>query len=339
MKLVEVARELGLELAGDSEIEITGVAGLESAQPGDISFLSNPKYGPMMKTTKASAVIVDAGFPEVSVATLRGSNPYYAFARAIELFYQPRTADAGVHPTAVINPTALLGSNPSIGPYAVIGAGVVIGDDCVFHSHVVVYPHVRIGNRFLAHSHAVVREGCVIGDDVVLQNGAVIGTDGFGFANDHAGNWYKIKQSGPAVLEDRVEVQANACVDRATVGETRIRAGAKLDNLVQVGHGCDVGEETLLCAQVGLAGSTKVGKKVIIAGQAGVAGHCTIGDGAIITAQAGTVDVEPGKIVSGSPAFDNRQWLRAVAVFNRLPDIIRELRSAIKQASALQERN
>jgi len=331
MKLAELAEALGLELRGDADIEIRGVAGLESAAPGEVSFLSNSKYAPLVKSTRASAVIVDTKFPDATVATLRGDNPYFAFARAIDLFYQPPLPANGVHPTAVVDATAHIGRNPSIGAYVVVGEAAVLGDDCVIHPHVVVYPRAHIGDRFYAHSHAVVREGCIIGDDVVLQNGAVIGTDGFGFANDHHGGWYKIKQSGPAVLEDRVEVQAHACVDRATVGETRIRAGAKIDNLVQVGHGCEVGEDTLLCAQVGLAGSTKVGKKVIIAGQAGVAGHCTIGDGAIITAQAGTVDVAAGAIVSGSPAFDNKQWLRAVALFNRLPDIVKELRAATRR--------
>src|SRR5947209_125806 len=331
MKLAELAEALGLELRGDADIEIRGVAGLESAAPGEVSFLSNSKYAPLVKSTRASAVIVDTKFPDATVATLRGDNPYFAFARAIDLFYQPPLPANGVHPTAVVDATAHSGRNPSIGAYVVVGEAAVLGDDCVIHPHAVVYPRAHIGHRFYAHSHAVVREGCIIGDDVVLQNGAVIGTDGFGFANDHHGGWYKIKQSGPAVLEDRVEVQAHACVDRATVGETRIRAGAKIDNLVQVGHGCEVGEDTLLCAQVGLAGSTKVGKKVIIAGQAGVAGHCTIGDGAIITAQAGTVDVAAGAIVSGSPAFDNKQWLRAVALFNRLPDIVKELRAATRR--------
>jgi UDP-3-O-[3-hydroxymyristoyl] glucosamine N-acyltransferase len=330
MKLSAVAQALSVELAGDPDIEITGVAGLEEAQPGQITFLSNPKYAPLLKTTRASAVILNKDVPAASYSILRSDNPYLAFARAVDLFYKPPSQDSGVHPTAVVHSSARIGANASIGPYVVIGEHVVIGNNCTLHPHVVVYPNVRIGNRLIAHAHAIIREHCVVGDDIVLQNGAVIGSDGFGFANDHAGNWHKITQSGPAVLEDCVEVQANACIDRATIGETRIRRGAKIDNLTQVGHGCDVGEHSLLCAQVGLAGSTKIGKKVILAGQVGVAGHCTVGDGAIVTAQAGTVDVEAGKIVSGSPAFDNRQWLRSVALFHRLPDIIRELRAAVQ---------
>jgi UDP-3-O-[3-hydroxymyristoyl] glucosamine N-acyltransferase len=192
---------------------------------------------------------------------------------------------------------------------------------------------VRIGDRFFAHAHAVVREHCQLGDDVILQNGAIVGADGFGFARQtgpgHEGNaWYKIRQSGVTVLESAVEIQANACIDRASIGETRVRAGVKIDNLVQVGHGSEVGEDTLLCSQVGLAGSSHVGKNVILAGQVGVAGHCTIGDGVIATAQSGIPsNVAPGTVVSGYPAIENRQWLRSVAIFNRLPEMIRRLRT------------
>ncbi|HEY6375589.1 MAG TPA: UDP-3-O-(3-hydroxymyristoyl)glucosamine N-acyltransferase, partial [Edaphobacter sp.] len=197
--------------------------------------------------------------------------------------------------------------------------------------HAVIYPHVHAGNNLFAHAHAVVREHCNLGDNVVLQNGAIIGADGFGFARQSDGSWHKILQSGPALLEDAVEVQANACIDRASIGETRIQTGAKIDNLVQVGHGSTVGKDTLLCAQVGLAGSTTIGKSVILAGQVGVAGHCTVGDGAIATAQSGIPsDVEPGKVVSGYPAIDNRQWLRSVALVNRLPELLRSLKSSVK---------
>jgi UDP-3-O-[3-hydroxymyristoyl] glucosamine N-acyltransferase len=228
----------------------------------------------------------------------------------------------------VIHPSAIIGRRASIGPYVVIDQDVTLGDDAVLLAHTVVYRGAHIGNRFFAHAHAVVREFCHVGDNVTLQNGAVIGSDGFGFARDGQGNWHKIVQSGPAILEANVEVQANACIDRATVGETRIRRGTKIDNLVQVGHACTVGENTMLCAQVGLAGSTVVGNNVILAGQVGVAGHLTVGDGAIATAQSGIPnDVAAGALVSGYPAMDNRQWLRCVAVYNRLPELMRELRA------------
>ncbi len=331
MKLADLAQHLGATLQGDPATAITGVAAIETAGPGELTFVANPKYATLARTTKASAVLVEPSFPEIPAATLRIENPYLAFARAIELFYQPPAYAPGVHPTAVVAPTAKLGAKAHIGAYAVIGDHVVLGDNAVILPHVVLYPHVRAGDNFFAHAHAVVREYCQLGDDVVLQNGAIIGADGFGFAKQADGSWHKILQSGPAILEDAVEVQANACIDRASIGETRVRAGAKVDNLVQVGHGSTVGENTLLCAQVGLAGSTIVGKQVILAGQVGVAGHCTVGDGVIATAQSGIPnDVEPGKVVSGYPAIDNRQWLRSVALVNRLPELLRSLKASAK---------
>jgi UDP-3-O-[3-hydroxymyristoyl] glucosamine N-acyltransferase len=326
MKLSELAATLGAKLDGDGAVEITGIAGIEHAVAGQVTFVSNKKYTALARTTRASAILVEPDFPQTPVTTLRVADPYLAYARTIELFYQPPTYAPGVHPTAVIAPTAEIGAGAHIGPYVVVGEHVRIGDDAILHPHVVIYPYVTAGKNFTAHAHAIVREHCQLGDDVILQNGAIVGADGFGFARTSAG-WYKIVQSGPAILEDQVEIQANACIDRASIGETRIRRGAKIDNLVQVGHGSTVGENTLLCAQVGLAGSTEVGKNVILAGQVGVAGHCTIGDGAIATAQSGIPnDVAPGKVVSGYPAVDNRQWLRSVAIFNRLPELIRNLR-------------
>lgn len=326
MKLSELAAALGATLQGDGEVEITGIAGIEYAVAGQVTFVSNKKYTSLARTTQASAILVEPDFPETPAATLRIGDPYLAYARTIELFYQPPAYTPGIHPTAVIADSARIGQRAHIGAYVVVGENVVIGDDAILHPHVVIYPNAIAGDHFTAHAHAIVREHCRLGANVILQNGAVVGADGFGFARTPAG-WYKIVQSGPAVLEDDVEIQANACIDRASIGETRIRRGAKIDNLVQVGHGSTVGENTLLCAQVGLAGSTDVGKNVILAGQVGVAGHCSIGDGAIATAQSGIPnDVAPGKIVSGYPAVDNRQWLRSVAIFNRLPALIKTLR-------------
>ena len=329
-----LAQRLGATLvASDSSLRITGVAGIESAGPEQLTFIANPRYAVQAHSTRAGAVLVEPGFPEIPVPTLRVSNPYLAFARAVELFYQAPIYPPGIHPTAVVAETARIGARAHIGAYTVVMEGAVVGDDAVILPHVVLYPHVVAGNNFFAHAHAVVREGCYLGDDVTLQNGAVIGADGFGFAKrpeDGAGRlWHKIVQSGPAILENSVEVQANACVDRASIGETRIGAGSKIDNLVQVGHGSTVGHDTLLCAQAGLAGSTRVGNRVILAGQVGVAGHCTIGDDVVATAQSGIPgDVPAGRIVSGYPAVENRQWLRSVALLNRLPHFMRNLRAA-----------
>jgi UDP-3-O-[3-hydroxymyristoyl] glucosamine N-acyltransferase len=328
MKLSAIVAALGARLEnGAPETEITGVAGIETAGPGQITFISNPKYAAAARATKASAVIVAEDFPALSTAMLRSKNPYLDFARALEMFYQPPAYAPGIHATAVIHPSARIGAGAHIGPYSVVQEEVQIGPNAVLLAHVVIYRGVTIGANFLAHAHAIVREFCRLGNNVVLQNGVVVGGDGFGFAKDGEGHWHKIVQSGPTVIEDDVEIQANACIDRASVGETRISRGAKIDNLVQVGHGSKVGEDSLLCAQAGLAGSTDVGKNVILAGQVGVAGHCKVGDGAIATAQSGIPsDVAAGAIVSGYPAVDNKLWLRCVAVFNRLPEIAKLLR-------------
>ena len=333
MKLALLAEKLGASLTpapgkslDSGAIEITGVAGLEKAGSHEVSFLTNVRYSPLARKTKAAALLVEPDAPDFPLPTLRIANPYLAFARALEIFHPTRRFPPGVHPTAVVSPSAKIGARAHLAAYVVVGDEAVIGEDAVLLPHVVIYPGVRIGDRFFAHAHAVVREHCQLGDDVLLQNGAVVGSDGFGFAKDDAGRWHKIPQSGPAILGDRIEVQTNSCIDRASVGATRIGDGVKVDNLVQVGHGSSVEENTLLCAQVGLAGSTHVGRNVILAGQVGVAGHCRIGDGTIAIAQAGLHgDIPAGSMVAGSPAFEHKQWLRASALFSRLPELLKQL--------------
>lgn len=334
----ELPERLGGRLENAAaDLEISGVAGIEEASAGHITFVANPKYAAAARSTRATVIIVGNDFPALDRPLLRHANPYLAFAQAIQLFYRAPVYPPGVHKTAVIDQSAKIGHGASIGAYVVIGEDAVIGDNCTLLPHVVIYRGAKIGRNFFAHAHAIVREDCVLGDNVVLQNGAIVGADGFGFAKDDNGEWRKIAQSGPAVLEDDVELQANACVDRASVGQTKVGSGSKIDNLVQVGHGSKVGQRTLLCAQVGLAGSTHVGNDVILAGQVGVAGHCSIGDGVIATAQSGIPnDVPAGKVVSGYPAIENRQWLRSVAVFSRLPELARSLRSASRRETTRQ---
>jgi len=335
MKLGELATRLGAELRGDAELEITGVKGIEDAGPTEVTFVANPRYAGLARKTQAAAVLVEPEFPEIEAPTLRLKNPYLAFSRALGMFYQPPAYPAGIHPTAVIDPSAQIGAGAHIGAYVVIGPGVKLGDHATLLPHVVLYPGVQAGSHLFAHAHAVVREGCILGDHVTLENGAIVGADGFGFAKDEAGHWEKIPQSGPVRLGNRVDVQANACIDRATVGATEIGDGTKVDNLVQVGHGSRVGQNTLLCAQVGLAGSSVIGNNAILAGQAGVAGHCSLGDGVILTAQSAVShDVPPGKMISGSPGFDNRVWLRAVTIFQRLPELLKRLDRLEKKVSA-----
>lgn len=327
MKLSEVASAIDAQIENAAtDLEIAGVSGIEAAARGQVTFIANPKYASAAQTTNASAIIVSEDFVAGALPVLRSKNPYLSFAKAVALFYDAPRYEPGIHATAVIDPTVTIGVNAHIGPYVIVDRDAVIGDNCVLLGHVVIYRGVHIGNDFLAHAHAVVREHCTLGNHVTLQNGVIIGGDGFGFARGAEG-WQKIVQSGVTVLEDGVEVQSNSTIDRATIGETRVARGAKIDNLVQIGHGSRVGENTMICAQVGLAGSTEVGKNVILAGQVGVAGHLKIGDGAIATAQTGIPnDVAAGAVVSGYPAIENKQWLRSVAIFRRLPELAKAVR-------------
>ena len=332
MKLKEIASRIGARVEPpELDLEITGIAAIESAAPGEIAFIANPKYAPLARTTHASALIVDENFPALEKPTLRIKNPHFAYAQTVSLFHQAPRYEAAIHPTAVVHASARIGQNASIGAYVTIEADVEIGDNCTLLPYVCLYRGVKAGNNFFAHSHVAVREHCRLGNNVLLHNHVVIGSDGFGFAKDNEGRWQKILQAGIVVIEDDVEVQANSCIDRASMGETRIGRGTKIDNLVQVAHNCVVGENSMLCSQVGIAGSSELGKDVILAGQVGVAGHCKVGDRVVITAKSGTHgDIPAGAMVSGIPAFDNRQWLRSVAVFNKLPELAKSVRAAAR---------
>src|SRR6266852_1271151 len=338
MRLRHLASRLGCELVGDGEIEISGVSGMEQAVPGQLTFLANPTYAPKVKQTRASAILIDQPVRDLPIASVVSANPYVDFARALELFYQPPRPAPGIHPLASIAPTAQVGENASIGPFAVVGERVTLGRNAVLHPHAVIYEGARIGDDFLAHSHAVVREFCRVGHRVILQNGAVIGGDGYGFAKRADGTHYKIAQSGVTVIEDDVEIQTLSSIDRATVGETRVKSGAKIDSLVQVGHASVVGEDNIICAQTGLAGSSVLGKGVLLAGQVGVSGHLTIHDHAVVYAQSGIGgDVQAGSVVSGSPAFEAKEWLRAVTAFQKLPELLKTVRQLEKRLAALEK--
>src|ERR1017187_8660499 len=339
MKLADIATALNARLENASpDAESSGVCGIEQAVPGQLTFVHNPKYANAAKTTKATAVIVDEKFPAISTGMLRTNNPYLAWAKAVELFYQPPRYAPGIHPTAVVHPSARIGKNAHLGPYVVIDEDVEIGDNAVLLAHAAIYRGVKIGHNFFAHTHVVVREFCRIGDNVLLQNAVIIGSDGFGFAKDDEGGrdkggktknarWHKIVQSGNVEIADDVEIQAGTCIDRANVGRTYIARGAKIDNLVHIGHACTIGEDTLLCAQVGLAGTTDVGNNGILAGQGGVSGHVKIGGGAVVIAQSGVPqDVAPGAMVSGAPAIDHKLWLRCCAVYPKLPEMAKAVR-------------
>jgi UDP-3-O-[3-hydroxymyristoyl] glucosamine N-acyltransferase len=339
MRLREIASALGCELIGDGDLDITGVAGMEQAAPGELTFLANPKYAPKVKHTRASAILTTEALRDLPIASLVSGNPYLDFARALELFYQPPKPKPGTHPLASVAESASIGEGASIGPFAVVGDKVKIGRRAVLHPHAVIYEGAEIGDDFVAHSHAVVREFCRIGNRVILQNGVVIGGDGFGFAKRADGTHYKIVQSGKTVIEDDVEVQSLTSVDRATVGETRVKRGAKIDSLVQVGHACVVGEDNIICAQVGLAGSSILERNVLLAGQVGISGHLTIHDDAVVYAQSGVGgDVEKGGRISGSPAFAANEWLRAITAFPKLPELLRLVRELKKKVEQLEKK-
>ena len=292
----------------------------------------------MLDSTRAAAVIIGEAVAGKTLSWLVSTNPYLDFARALELFYQPPRLRPGIHPTAAVAESAVVGINAGIGAFCVIGENVVIGDNAILHPHVVIYEGVRIGSDFEAHSHAVVREYCEIGNRVILQNGAIVGPDGYGFARQDDGSHYKIVQSGKVVVEDDVEIQASTCIDRAAVGETRIKRGSKIDNLVQVGHAVTVGENAIVCAQVGIGGSSTLGDNCVLAGQVGLVNHVRLGDEVLVTAGTGVPnDVPSGRKISGAPAIDNRQWLRCIAVFNRLPELNKRVREVERKLASSAE--
>ncbi len=337
--LGRLAELLGARLAGNADVKITGVAPIDRAGPNEITFLANPKYAPKAKTTRAAAIIAAETIAGSSAATLISSNPYYDFCRVLALYYQPPRPAPGIHPTACIAASAQIGPNASIGAYAVVGEHTTIGANAILYPHVVIYEGCTIGDDFIAHSHVSVREFTRIGNRVTLHNGVVIGGDGFGFAKGNDGRLHKIVQSGVTVIEDDVEIQTLTSVDRATLGETRVKRGAKIDSLVQIGHACVVGENNIICGQTGLAGSTILEENVTMAGQTGSAGHLTIHRNATVWAQSGVGhDVPEGSTVAGSPAFDSREWLRAVSAFPRLPELFRALRALERRLAEIEKR-
>jgi UDP-3-O-[3-hydroxymyristoyl] glucosamine N-acyltransferase len=340
MKLTELAERTGARLeGGDADAEINGAAGLDEATAGQVTFLSNPRYTPRVQTTCASAIFLAEGVEAGrDIAILRAGDPYLAYTRALRLFHPEPSFEPFVHPTAVIDTSAQIGEAVWIGAHVVVGRNAVIGTGVRIHPNATIYDGVRIGANSVIHSNVSVREGSQLGERVVIHNNTVIGSDGFGYAKDEDKRWLKIPQTGIVVIEDDVEIGAGTTIDCASVGETRIARGAKIDNLVQIGHSCTVGEDALVCAQVGLAGSSHIGNRVILAGQAGVAGHLTIGDDAVLTAKSATShNVEPGKMISGIPAFDNREWLRSTAAFRRLGEMQRTIRLLETRLAALEK--
>ncbi|MFN9561637.1 MAG: UDP-3-O-(3-hydroxymyristoyl)glucosamine N-acyltransferase [Dolichospermum sp.] len=334
MKLSKIISQLGqavkaesLTIQPDQDLEITGVAAIDEAKSGTLSYVEGTKFASWIDSTGASALILPEDEKLQNQATARGiawlttTEPRLLFAKAIALFYQPYHPSAEIHPTAVIHPTAHIGNGVYIGPHVVISQGVEIGNFAVIHPNVVIYPEVKIGDRTTLHANCTIHERSLIGADCVIHSGAVIGAEGFGFVPTRTG-WLKMEQSGYTVLEDGVEVGCNTAIDRPAVGETRIGKNTKIDNLVQIGHGSKIGAGCAIAGQAGMAGGVKVGNGVILAGQVGIANQVKIGDRAIASAQSGIhKDVASGEIVSGTPAVPHKIYLKASAIYSRLPEI------------------
>jgi UDP-3-O-[3-hydroxymyristoyl] glucosamine N-acyltransferase len=338
VKLAELAERLACKLEGDGNIDIVGVATLERAQPGELSFLTNPKYQSEAKKTRASAILVGQDCAPMGIALLRHDNPYLAFAKAVELFFKSPSIVPMIHPTAWISDNATIGEDVHVGPYAHIGDRVVVGNRVQIHTRCTIHEDAVLGEDTVLHSGCVIRERVVIGKRCIIQSNAVIGSDGFGYAKQESGEWYRILQAGTVTIEDDVEIGACTTIDRAALGETRIQRGTKIDNHVHIAHGCVVGPDNLLAAQVGLAGSTKTGTGVILTGQVGAAGHLTIGDGAVATPQTGIANsVEAGMIVSGAPAIDHRNWLKSSIAFSKLPELQKTVRRLEARVASLED--
>jgi UDP-3-O-[3-hydroxymyristoyl] glucosamine N-acyltransferase len=340
VKLRDLAERLACRLDGDGDVEIVRVAGIQHAEPGDLTFLANSRYESAMRETRASAVLLKEDAPPAPCAMLRTADPYLAFARAVGLFSPPSRPAPGVHTLAAIAPDVRLGSGISIGAFVSIGDGAAIGDNTVVFPNVTIGPGTTIGSDCVIHSNVALRERITIGNRVILQNGVVVGSDGYGFVRRGDGTHEKIPQVATVVIEDDVELGANTTVDRPAVGETRIRTGTKIDNLVQVGHGVTIGRNVLMAAQVGIAGSTHIDDDVIFGGQVGVGGHLTIGRGSIAVGQSGvTNSLDPGSMVAGYPAIDSREWRKASVLFKRLPELKRRIEELESRLAALAGRH
>jgi UDP-3-O-[3-hydroxymyristoyl] glucosamine N-acyltransferase len=340
LKLRDLAERLECRLDGSAgDLEISRVAGIEHAGPGDVTFIANPRYRALLDSTRADAVILASDFAGTApCAVLRADNPYLTFARAVDLLSQPPALSKGIDPLSSIAADAQIGEDVSIAPFVVVGAGASIGARTVLYPHVVIGAGARVGDDCVVHARVSIRDGITLGHRCVVQDGAVIGADGFGFVKQADGTHLKIPQRARVVIEDDVEIGANTTIDRPAVGETRVRAGAKIDNLVQIAHGVQIGRRSLLAAQVGIAGSSILEDDVVLAGQVGVSGHVKLGQGVVATAQTGIPNsVDAGAFISGYPAIPNREWLKASAVFRQLPALKKRLVQLEARIAELEE--
>ena len=336
--LAELVSLVQGELAGDPEVLIGGVADFDSAIEGEITFVADMKHGLRLDECKASAIIVPLAVTEISVPAIRVKNPYLAVARIHSLFVDEPFAAAGIDARAVVGPDCHVPAEVSIGPLVYLGSRVRLGQRVTLHPGVVLYDDVTIGDDVVLYANVTVGRGCQIGNRVIIHSGAVIGSDGFGYATDENGRHVKRPQVGMVQIDDDVEIGANTCIDRATFGKTWIKRGSKIDNLVQLGHNVVIGEDSLLVAQVGMAGSTTTGSNVVLGGQVGLAGHIHLGDRVMIAAKSGVHNnIEPGSIVAGIPAIPHKNWLRASAAYAKLPEMVREMRELKRKVAELSQ--
>ncbi len=340
MKLSELAKLTDAKIEfGEESLEIESAAGLDLAEKGQITFLANPKYTPQINKTKASAIFLNetAEIRRKDIAILRTKDAYLSYTKALRFFFPDRKFEASIHQSAFIDESAEVADDVSIDAFVSVGKNCVIESGVKIFPNATIYDGAKVGKNSVIHSGVAVRENCEIGDNCIIHNNSTIGSDGFGYAKTEEKSWLKIPQIGRVVLEDNVEIGANTAIDCASVGETRIKRGAKIDNLVQIGHSCTIEEDALICSQTGLAGSSVIGKRVILAGQVGIAGHLKVGDDAVITAKSATShDVENGKIISGIPGFENRDWLRSTAAFRRLGEMSKTVKNLEKRIKELE---
>jgi len=335
----ELAQKLGCSKSGNGKVIITGVSGIEDAQEGDITFLSHPKHRHHLESTGASAVIAPEDERYDRIPVIRAKNPYHSFIQTIHLFFRPYLPFKGIQSPNFVSSSAKIGKGVSIGALSYVGDEVEIGEETIIHSQVSIYPGVKIGRDCIIYPHVSIRENCQINNRVIIHNGAVIGSDGFGYIQDEKGTHVKIPQTGYVVIEDDVEIGANSTVDRATFKATIIKKGTKIDNLVQVAHNVTVGPHSILAAQTGIAGSTKVGEHVIMGGQVGVSDHLEIGDNVIAAAKSGiTNSISKNTFVAGYPHLEIKTWRKAWASISQLYDLIKDFRKLRKRVKEIEKK-
>ena len=337
LSVEELARLLKCPFEGDGAREIRGVSSLEKAKKGDLVFLAHRKYRTTLEQSKASAAIIPAEEKYDKISVIKSENPHLTFIKAVELFHKPYCPRPGIHSSAFVSPSAKIGKDVSIGAFALIGDEVEVGAKTVIFPFVAIYPRVKIGRETVIHSHVSIREEVQIGNRVIIHNGAVIGSDGFGYLQGKDRSHIKIPQAGTVIIEDDVEVGANTAIDRASLEETIIKKGTKIDNLVQIAHNVEIGQNSILVGQVGISGSTKIGKNVIMGGQVGVADHVKIGDNVIVAGKGGVAkDVPAGSIVAGIPHMDIKDWLKVSALLPQLYDLAKDIKRLKKKVEELE---